>query len=376
MGNRRKERKRPRIISRVLWIINIPVAIFLLASYLSSYVDPAITTLFAFLGLAYPILLLINILFVVYWLIRLRRRLLLSLVILAAGFQPMTRHVQLLPGNKSPEEKGITVLSYNVQNMAHSNDGMEKQAVRNAIHEFIAAEGADITCLQEYSGWDNSSIGVLERLKEKTGYRYVYHADYYAESSRRVFALVTLSQFPAVGTHALSLPEDNHNFGFYTDLVVHDDTFRVYNLHLESIRLQQSDYRFVEEISRGQTGQGTIKESSRSIISKLHHAYIKRSRQSTLVVSSLATSPYPVIVCGDFNDTPLSYAYHKISKSLDDAFIQSGRGLGNTFSGKLPPLRIDFILTSPVFLSHDFTIHRLRQSDHYPISTSLTLRNN
>ncbi len=357
-----------------MWIINILAAISLLASYFSYYVDPAITTLFAFLGLAYPILLLLNILFVLYWLIRLRRRLLLSVIILAAGFQPLTRYIQLFPGEPAPDEKSVSVLSYNVQNMAHSNDGEEKAGVRNAILDFITSEKADITCIQEFSGMGTGSEGALENLRSLTGYEYCYHADYFARPSGRTYALVILSRFPATGTRALSLPGEDHNFGFYADLLIHGDTIRIYNLHLESIRFQQSDYRFVEEVSKGKAEQGLIGEGSRRITRKLHHAFIKRSRQASVVVSSLSTSPYPVIVCGDFNDTPLSYAYHKISRGLVDAFVQSGRGLGNTFSGKLPPLRIDFILTSPHLTSHDFKVHGIRQSDHYPISAIITVR--
>ena len=90
-------------------------------------------------------------------------------------------------------------------------------------------------------------------------------------------------------------------------------------------------------------------------------------------MGSLADCPYPLIMCGDFNDTPLSYAYKKISNDLKDAFVYAGYGLGNTYSGNLPPVRIDFILHSPSFNSHEFKVHGILLSDHYPVSVFINM---
>ena len=158
----------------------------------------------------------------------------------------------------------------------------------------------------------------------------------------------------------------------YVDMLIHGDTIRVYNLHLESIGFQSSDYQFVEEITKGQAEQAALRRASSSIVRKLLRAFNFRSQQTEVVIKSLSECPYPVIICGDFNDTPLSFAYHSISKGLDDAFIQAGFGLGNTFNGKLPPMRIDYILYSPEFEAYDFNVHRIDLSDHFPVSTYLS----
>ncbi len=371
MQLRRKDGK-PGLIGRILWGINILLALTLLASYLSLYVDPSITTIFAFLGLAYPALLLLNILFLLYWLIRGRRKLLLSLVIILVGYNPLISHIQILPGREAPEQGGMKILSYNVQNMAHSNSGIEKEDVRTAIYSFIGSSQAMLSCLQEFSTRSSDFEGVFEELRQRTHYSYSYFANYNPHRTHRVDALVILSQIPAFSVNPLSVPGETSQFGVYADFSINGDTFRLYNLHLESIRLRHEDYQFVEDISSGQTEKGSISEGSKSILRKLHNAFKTRSKQTRTVINSLEKCPYPCIICGDFNDTPLSYAYHQISKDMKDAFIEAGLGLGNTFSGKLPPIRIDFMLYSPVFRAYDFKVHSVNHSDHYPISVFLS----
>lgn len=371
MRLRQKDGK-PGLIGRILWGINVLIAVVLLVSYLSSYVDPAITTVFAFLGLAYPILLLLNLLFLLYWLIRGRKKLLLSLVVILIGYNPLMSHVQIMPGREAPEHEGIQILSYNVQNMAHSNAGVEKEDVRQAIYSFVGSRQASMSCLQEFSARGSDYDEILGELRSRTHYPYSYFANYNPHRTHRLDAMVILSQEPAIEVNTLSVPGETSQFGIYADFSIGGDTFRVYNLHLESIRLRHEDYQFVEDISSGQTKKSSLGEGSLSILRKLHNAFKTRSMQTRTVINNLEKCPYPCIICGDFNDTPLSYAYHKISHGLKDAYIEAGLGLGNTFSGNLPPIRIDFIIFSPVFQAYDFKVHSLDQSDHYPISVFLS----
>lgn len=365
-------KKRIGLIGRIIWLINIVVAVTMLLSYLSSYVDPLVTTLFSFLGLAYLPLLLLNLVFFLYWLIRRRNKLWLSLVVIIIGFNIFTRHIQIMPGREAPTENVISLLSYNVQNMAHSNTGLSNIKIRNDILSFLSTHHADIVCLQEYSSRGSNHPGSFADLTENLDYPHIFYASYYPRKKQYFEGKVILSKFPAIDTVILSIPGSPHILGIYADLLINEDTVRVYNLHLESIRFQHEDYQFVEDVSKGEAEQGELRKGSSSIIRKLYAAFRNRSKEAKVVVNSLAECPYPVIICGDFNDTPLSYAYHRISKGLDDAFVDAGYGLGNTFNGKLPPVRIDFILYSPLFRSYDFRVHDISRSDHFPVSAYLS----
>ena len=375
MARKIASKKKPGLISKLIWLLNIFFAIVLLATYLSSYVHPDITTLFGFLGLAYPFILLANILFGLFWLIRGSRKLLLPLFVIIIGFNPMVRHIQIFPGREAPADSAsFKVLSYNVKNMANSNVGIVKAEIRDSIERYISFEEADITCLQEYSAKGGDFVKMFGELSQATAYPECYYMNYIPAKNYRIDALVILSKFPILNSGHLSIPGSDHVFGIYTDLLLHNDTIRLYNLHLESIRLKNEDYQFVEEITSGQAEKERIKEGSKSIVSKLSNAFKIRANQADVVSSSLAECPYPVVICGDFNDTPLSYSYHKISSDLNDAFVEGGHGLGNTFAGNLPPLRIDFILYSDCFNAYDFSIHDILLSDHYPVSAYLKMK--
>jgi endonuclease/exonuclease/phosphatase family metal-dependent hydrolase len=238
---------------------------------------------------------------------------------------------------------------------------------------FINSQNADITCLQEYSAKGGDFTKAFGEVKRLTHYSGCYYSNYIPQKNYRIDALVILTNYPIVDSGTLVLHDDTRVFGIYTDLLYSADTIRLINLHLESIRFKSEDYQFVENMTKGHAEKESFKQGSISILRKLSTAYKRRSKQAEVVIENLKNCPYPVIICGDFNDTPLSYSYRKISSGLEDAFVKSGHGLGNTFAGDLPPLRIDYIFYSPVFTSYDFSIPDIRLSDHFPISTYLKL---
>lgn len=359
------------LISKLLWLVNIAVAFALLASYLSAYVNPLITTFFSFFGLAYIYILGLNILFILYWLIRGRRKLLLSVVVILIGYNPLVNHIQLMPGREAPRQgELLKILSYNVQNMAHSNTGKRDPETRQRIYGFIGSQNAEIACLQEFASKDNDAATVFGNIKSLTEFPYYFDIPY-NPGDYHINALLILSKLPYFNSGTLKLPGENKNFGGYIDILYKGDTTRVYNLHLESIRLHHEDLQFVEDVSKGQTEQSQLGSASKSILRKLHNSYKKRANQTNVVKESMLECPYQVIICGDFNDTPLSYAYHQISKNLDDSFVNAGYGLGNTFAGNLPPIRIDFIFHSPDFNAYEYKVHKTGLSDHFPLSVYL-----
>jgi endonuclease/exonuclease/phosphatase family metal-dependent hydrolase len=156
----------------------------------------------------------------------------------------------------------------------------------------------------------------------------------------------------------------------YADIVKGDDTLRIINMHLESYRFNEKDYSDIQKIK---SQEDTGLKATKSIVQKMREAYIRRSQQADIVGNFIRQSPYPVIVCGDFNDTPASYTYFTIKGELQDAFLQKGWGIGRTFTGLAPTLRIDYI-----FVNNHFKVNSFRKiisdlSDHYPVIANLSL---
>ena len=129
------------------------------------------------------------------------------------------------------------------------------------------------------------------------------------------------------------------------------------------------DYKYIDDLQKDVQAEDV--EHSKNIVKRLKRAFIKRAKQAELIEYSISLSPYPVIVCGDFNDTPSSYTYNTVSKKLTDSFVESGNGFGRSYVGAFPSFRIDYILHSDQFIAYNFKTIREELSDHYPIITSL-----
>ena len=155
----------------------------------------------------------------------------------------------------------------------------------------------------------------------------------------------------------------------FTDLLINSDTIRVYNCHLQSYRLREAEINTIDSIDFN--NHPKTKEKLMVLSLKFKEALIKRAEQAATLREHLNKSPYPVIVCGDFNDTPVSFTYRTVKGDLEDSFTQSGKGTANTYHGKLPSFRIDYILYSPIFISFNFKVSSINHSDHFPISCDL-----
>jgi len=357
----------------------------LLLSYVSVYVNPSIFWPAAFFGLVYPYLLLANVLFIILWLVRLKKEFLISLIIILLGWGYIKRVVSFhgkklekettetiidAEGSDIENNTNISLLSYNVRLFNIFNQSKEKNAGERIL-ELIAGEKPDLCCLQELY-IDNEKGLSLEELKKNfssTSYSNIAWASRFDEN--RHYGIATFSKFPMVNKGVIRYP-DSKNISIYSDIVVSEDTLRIYNNHLQSVRFVKRNIDFLVNLDL-QVEEETILEL-RDISSRLKNAYIKRAEQTDILSEHIRNSPYRVIVCGDFNDTPVSYAYRKIKGDLNDAFTVSGRGLGNTYSGTFPKVRIDYIFYSDEFSSFNFQTTKVKYSDHYPVSCSLRSR--
>jgi endonuclease/exonuclease/phosphatase family metal-dependent hydrolase len=363
-----------KFADRVILILNISAAAGLLISYVAPLINPAKFFFPALFGLAYPFLLVANLVFFSYWLIRLRKEVFVSLVVVLLGWNDLNN---LLPLRfKSDEIPGteeapliFRVLSYNVRGFDIYHWTRDPDT-KNEIFDFIHLQNPDILCFQEYytsarKGQTQADLSrKLERIPESAVY---YTTD---PANRNGFGIATYSKFPIIKRSRIPF-NSSFNAAMYTDLLVGHDTIRVFNIHLQSIRFQEDNYAFMDTV-RLKYSSDQMREI-KSIGSRLKTAFVLRAEQASVISNYIRDSPYPVLVMGDFNDTPQSFAYRKIKKGLHDAFRSAGRGFGNTYAGELPSFRIDHILYEEPMVPCQFKRIKTDYSDHYPVTTLLCL---
>ena len=360
----------------LLLLLNFFAVLLLVLSYISVYVNPKSFSLIAFFGLGYPIFLAINLMFILIWIFVRFRFIFLSVLFILFGWNHLNRLVQFKSSSdETNNSEGIKILSYNIQNFVKENTSTTKYIEdfdnRQKIQDFISDQKAEIICLQEvlYDEYDFEQFP--DMLGREFNCPYTYARNYYPNRTNKIDALVIFSKFPIIDTGYFEHLEKT--IGIYCDIKIDADTVRMYNLHLASIHFRREDYDFLSDITK-QQNQEDFKESSLKVISKMNTAFIKRGYQTDILTEHISNSPFPAIICGDFNDTPSSYAYRKISAGKKDAFVESGKGFGITHAGEnFPSFRIDFIFYDASFKSADFFRHKLSYSDHYPISSKLII---
>lgn len=361
-----------KFTDKVVLILNILGVAALLLAYLAPLVNPSRMILPALFGLAYPYLLMLNLIFLCFWLIRLKKEIFISLIVILLGWNHLNNLIPLnfksanIPENATPTQF-IKLLSYNVRgfDIYRWND---EPTIKNKIFEFLEVQEPHLVCFQEY--YTSSKIGqtqtsISNELKYLPHKAVYYTADH---NNKNGFGIATYSKYPILKKSRIPF-NSSFNAAMYTDILFLSDTIRVFNIHLQSINFQADNYAFIDS-ARLAYNTEQINEI-RAIGSRLKTAFTMRAEQAQMIANYIKESPYPVIVLGDFNDTPQSYAYRKIKKGMRDAFRNSGRGFGNTYAGELPSFRIDYIFYGPPFISYEFTRIKTDCSDHYPITTWL-----
>ncbi len=355
------------LIKHLLIYLNLFFAFLLVTSYLSYHVNPEKAWFLQFLGLAYPSLVMINIAFLLLWLFRKKKYIFLPIIAIALGWNHLETYIQINLKNNDPyPAKTLKVLSYNVR-IFNYYDWVNDDKADMHIFEYIKAENPDVLCLQEYF----ASTGKLKQsdIERELAALPYKHVHFTSVSNNTGYGIATYSRYPIVNEGFINF-KDTRNITIYTDIKIMDDTIRVYNNHLQSIRFLKRDYDFIDTLQFRYNEEHI--RSLRNISAKMKTAYIKRSSQAETISKHIKSAPHPVISCGDFNDTPVSYTYRKMKGNLIDSFVAAGNGVGNTYIGKVPSFRIDYILHSPELTSLDFQRDKIVLSDHYPISATIS----
>jgi endonuclease/exonuclease/phosphatase family metal-dependent hydrolase len=360
---------------RIFIIINIVVVVLFLLACVNRYLHPDQWWLFSLLGLAFPLLLLLVFGFVIFWILFRSRWVFLSMATLVIGFAAIRVLIGFHFGASFKEEKqadAIRILTWNVAWFNEPNKktrGMEDY--RKKMLGFIREQDADILCFQEYLEPPSRS-----NLKELVKLKYPYHykvCDYASRHGHQV-GVAIFSRFPITDTFRLRYPGPETLRAaeslISVDLDIKGQKIRLYTTHLQSVLFQKNDYRNLEII---RNADDSIVMASRSIIRKLRRGYTLRGYQADLVRERLDASPYPEIICGDFNDVPNSYTYFRIKGNRQDAFIRRSSGVGRTFSHISPTLRIDYTLADEAFTILQYKSEPLPYSDHYPVITDVLL---
>ncbi len=375
-----KAKKKKSFVSTVLLFFNYLAVLFLLIIYLNKFISPDIFWPIAFTGLVFPFVLLVNVLFVIIWLIRLRIYFLLSLLVIILGWSFTTGFISFSKTNKPlpGEGENLRVLSYNVRVFDLYNYGPRwtlNFTQRNNIFRFLDEKDFDIICMQEFVHDTSRKFKTLDTIPTFLSTKYV-HAGYTSSSKDiNYFGIATFSAYPILHKGQINFSSRMGNLCIFSDILVGNDTIRVYNVHFESIGLSAEDYTFVESLT--QKGKNIDNEyfmtSTKRIVRNMKLAHLKRVSQIDTVYAHVKQSPYPVILAGDFNDVPASWAYHKLRRVLNDSF-KSGRGIGQTYIGRIPGFRIDYILHSDEFTAYNYTTGNQKYSDHYPVWTTLNFK--
>jgi|LSQX01.3.fsa_nt_gb endonuclease/exonuclease/phosphatase family metal-dependent hydrolase len=355
---KKKKQRRFGLGSFISVTVLLISAIALLISYVSIFISPSKFWPPLFFGLYYIPIALWNLFLLIIAIIRMKKRLLIPLVALLPSLFFFDMFVKV--GNEVPEEEreGICIVTYNVGRYSLSKYGKSKRETTAEIRDYLELCEADIICLQEVS------VRYKDSLIELPDYPHIY--SHFFNDTGSSFGNVILSKFPIRGGGKLTF-KNSTNLAIWADLRIGKNIVRIYNCHLESYSIS-----FTSIVKR-LFNKDTFSDEFISLHGHLKESNIKRAEQVDHVVNSISECSLKTIVCGDFNDTPMSYTYHQLQKQHKDCFVEAGKGFGATYSRLWPALRLDYILIPEEYQTTYHKIERVPYSDHYPVLTQIKL---
>ena len=319
-------------LNRILFIINSLLLLLLLVSYIVPKVNPEFFWYISLLGIIFPLLLILNTLFAVYWIISWKKYFWANVVIITLGLSHIDKIVanqknqidyeelsELQNNKKHQFDQLINIMTYNVR-LFNQNENLNDDKIENKILDMVKEEKPDILCFQEFN--------LTEKTKE------IFNLFNYKRNNDNKLQILT--NYKVIKSGYIQ----SKNICIYNDIVL-NDTIRIYNIHLQS-----------------------------NWVKTMKYSYQKRVNEAIKIKKHINKSPYPVIICGDFNDTPISYTYSQLKNGLLDSFEESGIGIGNSYVS-IPTLRIDYILHSKEYKSYNYKKNKYKLSDHYPISCDI-----
>ena len=349
--------------------ITVIAALILAATLFGAIISPKYIPLLSVLTLCAPIVYMINIIIMLLWIIAWKKWALISATILIIGFSSGGLLIQpdfKKKYNDTPTFQTLNILSYNVEGFTHNCRGLKNNL--DSIISFFNRENPDIICIQEFRTLPNASQEVIDSLMGMWPYKRVFGF------AKRIYApsIAVYSKKKILNAEYLKLNEKTGYGAVVCDILVEKgDTLRLFTTHLQSTQISNDDITYLTEEQF--TDSTSREERLSSIFNKLNKNSVIRAAHADSLKSIIDRRQYRTIICGDFNDTPLSYTYNKIKGNFEDSFIQSGHGFRTTFRKLFDIMCIDYILHSDDMISKKFNILDAEFSDHYPISAQIEL---
>lgn len=332
----------------------------LVLSYLSMFINPAKAWFFTIFGILFLPLFLINLFLLVWALMRRSRAVVLPILALLPSLLLINRYIQFSDTSEVEDKANLKVVTYNVGRfmMSQSKKFDEPSVCRDSLFAFLRRTDADVISLQEYYTYDADNV-----KSELSALMPGYQTEYYLNvEPGGAYGNVILTKYPVVGKGKFDF-EQSSNLAVYTDIRVGEYTYRVYDCHFESYNI--SIPRLVQAVS------GKDNDAVNAAEEKMRSSITRRPQQVNTILEDIKASPVQAIVTGDFNDTPMSFTYNKLRKGRKDSFVEAGKGLGGTFSGLWPLIRIDYVLFPESWTACSHKVGRLKYSDHYPVTATI-----
>lgn len=333
-------------INKIIYLANILVAFVLFLAFVLPFLPPKTFSVLSVLNLGVPFLILGNVLFFLYWLFRVKKQLMLSLVVLIIGQLAFGSLYKFSSSKRIEHPNNFKVMNYNVR-LFNLFEWLPGTDVDTQIIDFVKKQAPAILCIQDYHPRKDNDLGFFK-------YKYEWLSGNKIKHGQAIF-----SQFPIINSGSLNFPNSANN-AIFVDVVKEKDTIRIYNVHLESLRINTK----LDSLT---------KEQSELMFYRVSSTFKMQQSQTEMLLNHKAKTTYKTIICGDLNNTAFSYVYRKIKGDLKDTFKKAGNGFGRTYDFKFFPVRIDYIFADNAFAVNGFKAYNEHFSDHYPISATLSL---
>jgi endonuclease/exonuclease/phosphatase family metal-dependent hydrolase len=350
--------------------LNILCVLFLFLAHCSRIISPRDNECLQFIGLAFPGIIAVICLFFIFWIIKGSKWKYLSLISMIIGLGMIIDYFGN-PFSWTGDKGTYSAMTYNVRlfGFYQWDDNIQ---IRDSMMVQLANADADVYCFQEFYFQDRpGGFETFPHVLKATNTTFKHEKYTHEFKHDQYFGVVTLSRHPIVNRGFIAFEEDFNNYCIYSDIVFPEsDTVRVFNTHLASIHFRKDEYGLLEgKYQEMNQALGSVGE----ILSKLKNGFDRRSLQIERIMNVVSESPYPVILAGDFNDTPISYTYGIVREGLDDAYVDCRFGMGNTYNGPVPYLRIDHIFHDNQIEVETYDSPKVPWSDHFPVICSFEI---